>query len=62
MDTLQNHLQNLNIDETLQYSTSQDNLDDLITHVEDMTLKHKKQPPFPNLKFRSTQYLLSSIL
>ena len=49
MDTIQKHLQNLNIDETLQSLTSQDNLDDLITHVEDMTLKHKKQPPFPNL-------------
>ena len=49
MDTLQNQLLNLNIDNTLQYSTTQDNLDDLITHVEDMTLKHKKQTPYPNL-------------
>ena len=47
MDTLQNNLQNLNIGEVIQ--TSQSNLDDLIQHVEDMTLKHKKQTPYPNL-------------
>ena len=49
MDTLQKHLQKLKIDDTLQYTTSQNNLDDLITHVEDMTLKQKKQPYYPNL-------------
>ena len=51
MDRLQNNLQNLNIGEVLQTpeNTPESNLDDLITHVEDMTLKHKKQTPYPNL-------------
>lgn len=59
MDSLQNKLENMNIDNTNNIDTTSknnlednlnDNLDNLIHHVENMTLKHKKQASFPNLK------------
>ena len=51
MDTLQNNIQNLNIDEDLQtlQNNPNSNLDEFIQHVEDMTLKNKKQIPYPNI-------------